>query len=205
MPAIAVTGGIACGKSTVSLQLVQAIRELHLDALYFSADACAHRLLRDDSSVRSAVLNTFGTSVLGPDHLISRQSLREIITEHPEKRSELEQILHPAIRSAWSHDAQRARSSSIWFVAEIPLLFETNAAPHFDQIVAVVCSQTSQQTRLANRGWSATQIREIVIAQAPTESKMLPAHYVIWTDVPMHIVGRQTALLAESLLHAFAE
>jgi hypothetical protein len=34
---------------------------------------------------------------------------------------------------------------------------------------------------------------------------MLPAHYVIWTDVPMHIVGRQTALLAESLLQTFAE
>jgi dephospho-CoA kinase len=205
MPAIAVTGGIACGKSTLAQHLVQSLRGRRAQVSHFSADDCAHELLLKDKTVRKALLDCFGTGILRPDQTVSRQALREIITEDPQKRTDLERILHPAIRKKWSLDAQNAKSSSEYFIAEIPLLYETNAAPFFNRIIAVSCSQASQYSRLTNRSWSPDQIREIVIAQAPVESKVLSAHYVIWTDVPMHIVGRQTALLAESLLQTFAE
>lgn len=205
MPAIAVTGGIACGKSTLSQHLVESLRERSAQVSYFSADDCAHELLIRDKIVRKSLLDCFGPVILRPDQTVSRPALREIITKDPEKRTELELILHPAIRKAWSLDAQTAKSSSEYFIAEIPLLFETSAAPFFNRIITVACSQASQYSRLTNRSWSPDQIREIVIAQAPAESKVLSAHYVIWTDVPMHIVGRQTALLAESLLQTFAE
>ncbi|MEY5014714.1 MAG: Dephospho-CoA kinase [Verrucomicrobiota bacterium] len=205
MPAIAITGGVSCGKSTVASQLVSMLLARHALFSHFSADACAHQLLRENVAIREAVLCSFGSSVCDSDGDISRAKIREAITDFPEKRVQLEEILHPAIREAWQSNARAARKLDQFFVAEIPLLFETKAHSHFDVIITAACSPRSQHARLLQRNWTTQQIREILIAQASPESKVISAHFVIWTDVPIHIVGRQTALLADSLLHTFAK
>jgi dephospho-CoA kinase len=205
MPAIAITGGISCGKSTVVSQLVPMLRSRHALLSHFSADACAHQLLRESFAIREAVLRSLGPSVCDTNGDISRKKIRAAITDFPEKRIQLEEILHPAIREAWRSDALAARKLNQFFVAEIPLLFETKAHSHFDVIITAACSTRSQHARLLQRNWTTQQIREILFAQASPESKVTSAHFVIWTDVPIHIVGRQTALLADSLLHAFAK
>lgn len=205
MPAIAVTGGIACGKSTVASRLIETLGERRVDVAHFDADASAHNFLRDDSEIRRHVINAFGASILNADGTISRKILREIITRRPENRVTLEQILHPAIRAEWASRANLARHSKQWFVAEIPLLFETGTQTLFDRVITVACSVQSQLNRLSERSWSEDQIQQILIAQSPTSAKIQIAHHVIWTDVRMNIVGSQTALLAESLLQTFAE
>jgi dephospho-CoA kinase len=201
MPAIAITGGIACGKSLV----LGSLAALPPNPSTFSADECAHQLLATSQEVQHSLLQHFGPSVLTEHGTVNRQTLRTRITTNPADRRFLESILHPRIRAEWLPLAARAREVGTWFVAEIPLLFETHAHPLFDAIVTVACSPETQTTRLSARKWSAEQIREILIAQAPLADKVQHAHFVIWTDVPIHIVGRQTALLAESLLHTFAE
>ena len=201
MPAIAITGGIACGKSTASRSLAPLLPK----PITFSADECAHQLLDTSQEVQHSLLQHFGPSILTENGTVNRPTLRARITTNPVDRRFLESILHPRIRAAWLPLAARAREIGTWFVAEIPLLFETHAHPLFDAIITVACSPETQTTRLSARQWSAKQIREILIAQAPLADKVQLAHFVIWTDVPIHIVGRQTALLAESLLHTFAE
>ena len=204
MPAIAVTGGIACGKSTVWSSLLAVLRKNHFDAAGFCADSFSHQLLASDKDVRSRILGDFGQEATAPDGSICRASLRKVVTDRPEKRKQLERILHPIIREAWTHQAEIARTSRSWFVAEIPLLFESDVQHLFDKVVTVACSTATQMQRLLARAWTQKQIQEILIAQTPTEVKILGAHHVIWTDVPKHIVGRQTALLAKSLLNTFA-
>jgi dephospho-CoA kinase len=73
----------------------------------------------------------------------------------------------------------------------IPLLFETGAEKEFDATICVACSSASQQERLQERGWNAQQVIQRISAQAPIESKIAKANFVLWSEGGLEILAAQ--------------
>ena len=109
--------------------------------------------------------------------------MARIAFSDPARRQELEAIVHPPIRDLWqSQVALWKAENRLRCVVVIPLLFETVAAAHFDSIICVACSGSSQWQRLIARGWTADQIQQRLTAQWPIQRKMDLANYVVWTE-----------------------
>ena len=136
MPAIGITGGISTGKST----FVNCLRELLPDAKFFDADAMARELTHHDQAVLAQIREKFGNDVFDANGQLNRSALRAMVFQAPEKRRELEQILHPPIRLHWSREAEKHRQSNEYFFADIPLLYETGGEKLCDRVVVVACS-----------------------------------------------------------------
>lgn len=191
MPVLGVTGGIATGKSSFTRLFLR-----HFPAEFFDADQCAHDLLANDEAIRAAVVETFGAAICDAAGRPDRAKLRSLVFQDESNRRRLEKILHPAIRDRWTARAGNARGGG-WFVADIPLLFETQAEARFDRIVVVACSPATQRRRLAEqRGLSAGLAEKIIHAQLDLPTKINQAHHVIWNDSTLSCLERQARLLA---------
>src|SRR3954468_5165359 len=91
---VALTGGIACGKSTV----LKMFQQQDLDRIFtLSADSLVHRLYEPGSPVYNQVVEAFGESILTADKRIDRGKLANVAFPDPEKRKKLEGIVHPAV------------------------------------------------------------------------------------------------------------
>src|SRR5437773_11937564 len=91
---IALTGGIACGKSTV-LKLFQ---QQDLDRIFtLSADSLVHKMYEPTSPVYKQVVQEFGDHILTPEKKIDRAKLADVTFPDPGKRKKLEAIVHPAV------------------------------------------------------------------------------------------------------------
>lgn len=200
MPALGITGGVATGKSSFS-----ALLRRHLLAEFFDADRAVHELLAGDIGVQKAVTDAFGREVVGPDGRPDRIRLREIVFANPQKRRQLEGILHPIIRDRWMEQAGSAAHSDRWFCADIPLLYETNAQSHFAAVVVVACSPVTQRARLREKRQLSTEIAENIIAsQFDLATKAAQADYLIWNDSTESCLDRQARSLAGALQRRFA-
>src|SRR5206468_1027138 len=122
------------------------------------------------------------------DGRLRRDELAKRVFGDADARRRLEEILHPRIRAVWQARLQSWRSEGrAWAVAVIPLLFETDAARHFDATICVACPVMTQRRRLFERGWTGEQIAQRIAAQWPVEKKMLLADYVVWTECPLEV------------------
>jgi len=182
---IALTGGIACGKSTV-LKLFQ---QQDLDRIFtLSADSLVHKLYEPGSPVYKQVIEAFGEGILTPEKKIDRGELADAAFATPEKRKKLEAIVHPAVIQAetdWMAQVQREHPRARIGVIEIPLLFETGSEKRFDKTITVTCTpgQELERFRQRHRDLSEEQARAEVErrskAQLPSKEKAGRADYVI--------------------------
>lgn len=177
---IALTGGIACGKSTVAQALVQNSYPL------VDADELARVVVEPGTPGLEAVSQAFGPDILNPDGSLDRRKLGQKIFGHVELRKKLEGILHPLIRT----EVQVRRSQfeqlghGIAFY-DIPLLFETKAQGQFDKIIVVTCSPEEQRKRMSLRdGLSEDEITKRLAAQMPLAIKEEQADFVFHNDHP---------------------
>ena len=153
MKRIALTGGIACGKSLAARYL----NELGVETI--DADDVAHELIPDPAERRRIAAEVFAD---------------------PEKRRALEARLHPLIRERIDAFFRTAASSSSIRVAVVPLLFETHWDRDYDIICAVVSEPEAQISRMtANRGYSREEAEGRMAAQIPVSEKAARSHYVI--------------------------
>jgi dephospho-CoA kinase len=195
MPAIGITGGISSGKST----FINCLRELFPEATFFDADAMARELTKQDKNVRAEIRRTFGDAVFDENEELNRDELRAIVFRAPEKRRQLEQILHPPIRRYWSREAEKHCQSNQYFFADIPLLYETGGEKLCDRIVVVACSKEIQMQRLMQRtGLNRDAAEEIITAQMPLSEKVKLADYVIWNNGPESVLAEQAEFLTDS-------
>lgn len=151
---IALTGGIACGKSLLSTFL----NELGVETL--DADDVVHELLPDPAERRRIAAEVFAD---------------------PEKRRALEAKIHPLVKAridAWlTPEHPKIR------IAVIPLLFEVHWEENFDIICSVVSSRERQIERmLTTRGMTRAEAESRLAAQLPVEEKARRSHYVIRND-----------------------
>jgi len=182
---VALTGGIACGKSTV----LKMFQQQDLDRIFaLSADSLVHRLYAPGTPVYSQVVTAFGESILALDKKIDRGKLADVAFSTPEKRKQLEAIVHPAViqgESDWMTQVEREHPRARIAIIEIPLLFETGSEKRFAKTIAVTCSpqQSIERFRQRHKNITEEQARAEVErrsqAQLPCEEKARRADYVI--------------------------
>jgi dephospho-CoA kinase len=177
MKTFGLTGGIGMGKSTAAELLVR--RGIPV----VDSDAIARRVVEPGQPALQEIRQAFGDDIIGADARLRREELARRVFTNEAARRTLEAILHPRIRAVWQaqFDAWQTEGRAV-AVAVIPLLFETNAASHFDATLCVACSTATQRLRLRARGWSDEQIDQRLAAQMPAQKKMWLADYVVWTE-----------------------
>ena len=115
---VGITGGIACGKSTVCKKFEE------LDWQVISTDSLAHEILQFDQEVIDQIVNRFGVEIKDNRGNIDKTQLADVIFSNPSERSWLEQLLHPKVREKWISSINISSQSN--FVVEVPLLFEND-------------------------------------------------------------------------------
>lgn len=173
---IAVTGGLASGKSTVCRILKE------LGAYTVDADAIVHQLLSSKNAVGKKVIELLGAEIVTGDQ-IDRTKVATIVFKKPHQLKALEQILHPEVQKAIDHEYERVAANTPLFVAEIPLLFEANLQPHFDAVIAVTSQPaTARQRFAAKTGYDPSEYDRRTSRLLPQEEKARLAHYHIAND-----------------------
>ncbi len=202
MITVAITGGIAMGKSTVSASL----RESFPTATFFDADACVAELLtRADICTRIA--SEFGQAALAKDGRIDRAYLRDQVFDSAERRAVLENILHPEVRGEFlaARQSGGAGPDPVMF-ADIPLLFESGHDYQADLVLVVATGGECQMRRLLARpGITPETARQMVAAQMPIGTKMRRADHVIWNAGSTRILHQQTQQFARWLKRKIQE
>ncbi|MBA3833276.1 MAG: dephospho-CoA kinase [Chthoniobacterales bacterium] len=189
---IGITGGISTGKSTFS----QLLRE-RTGAALFDADRAARLLVDEDAEVREMVRAQFGAEIFSAAGDLNRAALRAIVFAEPEKKRALEQILHPRIRLQWATAANQSHQTGALFLADIPLLYETNGENLCDAIVVVACAQAIQQDRLMRRArLSPAQAMAMIASQMPLSQKISRADHVVWNNGPVAVLEAQADTLS---------
>ncbi len=175
---IALTGGIACGKSTVS----QLLRSKSVPVI--DADEIAREVLQKDSSGLKLVVESFGEEVLLEDGTLDRRKLGQRVFGHPDMLHKLESITHPLIRAetARRRDALEKKGEPL-AIYDIPLLFETKAQSQFDAVIVVTCTKHQQKERLRRRtNLSDDEIEMRIASQLPLSLKEQEAQFVLHND-----------------------
>jgi len=174
MKRIALTGGIACGKSALALFL----KELGCDVL--DADDVVHALEAPGGAAVAPIAEAFGEAVCAVDGGIDRQRLGARIFSDGDARQRLNAIVHPLVRAAV--DAWLYAPGAAPKVVVIPLLFEVGWEQGWDAVVCVACHAGTQLRRLTERGLSAADAQARLAAQMPLREKTRRAGYVVWND-----------------------
>lgn len=173
---IGLTGGIACGKSTVAAMFVQR------GAVLIDADQIAREVVLPGSPALAQVADRFGQAVLQPDGSLNRQALGEIVFRDEAARKELESILHPRIRALMRErlESNERESPNKLVVVDVPLLFESKLEQMFEETVLVYIPRSLQLTRLERRdGLTRQQAESRLAAQMPIDAKRELADYII--------------------------
>ena len=167
--AIALTGGIATGKSTVATLL-----KLHGYEV-IDADALSHEILQQQAS---EIIRMFGPEYV-EEGIVNRKKLGQLVFSHPEELKRLEGLLHPLIREAIMRRAALSEEQGVPYFVDIPLFFETRAYA-IDKVLVVYAPRTLQIERAVKRdGMSEEDVLRRINAQMDIEEKRKMADYVI--------------------------
>jgi dephospho-CoA kinase len=170
---VALTGGVAAGKSTVAAILEE------LGAVVIDSDRLAREVVEPGTPGLAAVVEEFGEQVLAEDGSLDRPALGAVVFADPARRRRLEEILHPLIRRR-SLELAAAVPPGTLVVHDIPLLVETGQAGDFDEVLVVDVPVGTQVERMvAERGWSREDAEARVAAQASREERLAAATHVV--------------------------
>ena len=183
---IALTGGIACGKSLVGHYLAKK------GVPVCETDEIGHEVLDQDESVRDAVVGVFGEAVSEPDGRINRPALGRMVFSDARKRERLNALTHPAILKRTAEWVATQRRTHDDVVVIIPLLFEIGAEHDWDKVICVAAPLADQMKRLAARGLTADEARARIQAQMGLAMKMERADYVIYNCGDERLLEEQT-------------
>ncbi len=182
MTTIALTGGIASGKTTISNRL----REL--GAFIIDADEVAREIVQPGSPTLRAIVERFGEGVLAADGTLNRQALAEIVFNDDDALAALNDITHPEIRRVTNDriDRIRAEEPDTIFVHDIPLLAENRSNFDYDEIwVADAPAQVRLERLMETRAMSREEAQARIDAQVSDEQRRVIADVVIDTTRPL--------------------
>ena len=175
---IGLTGGIASGKSTVAAMLAD------LGAVIIDSDRLAREVVEPGTDGLDRIRRRFGDAVIGPDGRLDRAALGRIVFGDVAARSELEAIIHPAVRRR-AAELEAAADPDAVVVQMIPLLVETGQAQNFDKVIVVDVPAAVQRERLMARNrMSADEADARITAQADRAERLAAADLVIDNSNP---------------------
>ena len=175
---VGLTGGIACGKSTIGAMLAK--RGAHL----LLADTLAHQLYEPGAATYDEVVRRFGRDILNADGTIHRGRLANLA--FPDRIDELNAVVHPAVVAAqtrWMKDREREDPDGV-AVVEAALLIEAGAARDFDKVIVVTCDFEHKVERYAARtnlplDAARVEVERRSAAQFTDQEKASQADYVM--------------------------
>ena len=169
---VALTGGIASGKSTVAALFAQ------LGVTVIDLDVIAREVVAPGSGLLERIIERFGEGLRAPDGGLKRRELREIVFINASSRAWLEALLHPAIHERAAQ--QRAQSLGPYVITVVPLLAESKSAQAYDRVLLVDCDEQLQRARLSARDQvSAAMVDATLAAQAGRAARRALADDVI--------------------------
>jgi len=169
---VALTGGIASGKTTVANLFAK------LGVPVIDTDVIAREVVEPGQPALAAVVEAFGRDVLGDDGRIDRRRMRERIFADPAARQRLEAILHPAIRNEMERQSREAGGA--YQVLVIPLFAEGKRRDHVDRVLLVDVPEEMQIERLTWRdGVTREQAQASLNAQATRAERLAMADDIV--------------------------
>ena len=195
---IGLTGGIATGKSTVA-KLFESQGGAVIDA-----DAISHAITRPGEEGYFKVVSHFGNLVIDEKGFLNRLKLADIVFKNPEKKTELESLLHPIIQARVQEaKANYAIQGKKFCFYDVPLLFEKKLQSQFDFVVTVWCDEEVRLQRLMQRNGLEREAAELRIRQQmPQSLKISESDYCIDNSGSeqslIHIVNRFLAQIEKN-------
>lgn len=193
---VAITGGVASGKSAVC----KIFRDL--GAFVIDADKVVHQLLSSDTDLAQQVVRLLGKEIL-ENGMLSRQKIADKVFKDPEILDALEKLLHPALLSKMEefyHSACEQNTASL-FVAEIPLLYEIGWERFFDVVIALQSDEATCRRRFEKNHPSPNDYEQRMKRQWPTDKKKQLAHYTLYNNNSLDNLQKQVVELNQTLLN----
>lgn len=172
---VALTGGIATGKSSVDKWLIENGYPV------IDCDALVHESYETGGQLYTAVVETFGTKILNEAGTLDRRALSEIVFKDKTALEKLNQVTHPLVRQMVDVAVKSlfSKGNPLVFV-DVPLLFEAGLQGDYDYSVLVYTSESLQLERLMLRnGYEREEAKRRILAQMPLEEKKALADYVL--------------------------
>lgn len=177
---IGLTGGIACGKSTVGRLLAE------FGLVRVDSDQIARQVVEPGTPGLREIVERFGSDVISPDGRLDRAALGRFVFADEIARRELEAIVHPRVWAALKAASEQAESQHQETVLEIPLLFESGRQDHFQTIWVVSVSPQVQRERLAQRDeLNPEEVEQRLASQWPLAEKERRATVVLDNSGPI--------------------
>ena len=191
---VALTGGIACGKSTVA----QMLREC--GAYIVDADEISRGLTAPGGAGLDEVRRAFGPEVFAPDGTLNRAALGQIVFGNDGARQKLNAALHPLIRQEMERQARAGMECGAQVVVlDVPLLFEAGMQDMAQLVACVHCPEEIQILRMKSRnGYSREEAISRIRSQWPLSEKMRLSDLLISTNQPLEDLRHQVQSLYES-------
>jgi dephospho-CoA kinase len=199
MPLIALTGGIASGKSTIAARLATR------GAVIVDADAIVRDVQAAGSPVLTRIAEAFGERMLRADGALDRAALGAVVFGDRDRLARLNAIVHPAVReeSERRFTAALTADPAAVVVYDVPLLAEARAADPWDLVVVAHAPADVRVARLvAHRGMAEADARARLASQVSDEERLRIADVVIDTDGTMAHTEAQADALWERLTAA---
>jgi dephospho-CoA kinase len=194
---VALTGGIASGKSVIARVLEE------LGCYIHHADLVARELMEPEKPAWLSVVTHFGQKILDPDKTINRSKLGAIVFSDAKERLALNSIIHPLVFEKKKEIIHTLRKEGVYkiFVSEAALTVEAGFADFFDRIIIAFCKRKIQITRLMERDQISRKdaLKKIQSQMAP-ERKAEYADYRIDTSGSIEDTIEQTEIVFRNLM-----
>jgi dephospho-CoA kinase len=169
---VGLTGGIGSGKTTIANQFIS----LGVDSI--DADIVAREVVNPGMPAYQAIVDYFDSSVVTPTQELDRAILRQLVFSDSEKKSWLNNLLHPIIREEMIRQCRRAKSN--YCLLAIPLLVENRLFSLVDKVLVVDVDEAVQLERAAKRdNAKREEIKKIMASQVSREERLEHASHII--------------------------
>jgi len=180
---VALTGGIASGKSQVS-----ALLEKH-GCFIIDLDFIAREVVEPGTAGLNELIENFGNSILSNDGTLNRKYLRDELFKKGRNRALIEQILHPKILQKMTAAMDGCTQGIV--IVVVPLLVEKNLWQPFDRAIVVDCEVDNQINRLmAREKIDQSKAEVMLLAQASREQRLQLNDYL-----PTDIIENNTKMI----------
>jgi len=172
---VGLTGGIGAGKSTVADLFSQK------GAVVIRSDELARQVIEPQTPGFQQVIDRFGKEFVNSEGYIDRAKLAQVVFHDDAALKDLENIVHPLVRSKTNQIIDQHTSETI-IVNEIPLLLEKKMESLFDFLVIVISSEKNRLERLAQRGLTTEQATARMAKQVSDDERKAAADFLIVND-----------------------
>ncbi|MFT5709216.1 MAG: dephospho-CoA kinase [Oceanospirillaceae bacterium] len=196
---VGVTGGIGCGKTTVT-DFFQKKNIAIIDA-----DIVAREIVSPHSAALAAIVKHFSNEILLIDGTLNRAKLREIIFQDKAHKTWLESLLHPIIRNTVQQQLESACRNYEYAILSSPLLFETDQHQLCQLTITIDVAYELQISRAMHRdNNSRALIESIIKSQINREQRCKKADIIIDNNGSLEALHDQINSIHQTLLIKFS-